>query len=170
MRNFDEHIFIFQYDDEIRNLILNYKFRDKPYLYKTIMDFIKNNEKICVQIKKYDIITQVPISKKRYKQRGYNQSSIIAKNLAKELEIKYMENVIKKIKDNIPQSMLNEEEREKNVKGVYNLQKNQKEKIFGKSILLVDDIFTTGNTVNECSNILKESGVKNIGIFTIAKD
>ena len=83
---FDEHICLFQYRGEMRDLILNYKFNEKTYTYRTFLEFIKNNENICAQIKKYDIIIPVPISKKRMRQRGYNQSAIIAKHLAKMLD------------------------------------------------------------------------------------
>ena len=84
---FDEHIYLFQYTGEIRDTILKYKFNEKSYIYRTFLEFIKNNEEMCSQIKKYDIIIPVPVSKKRFKQRGYNQSALIAKNLAKTLNI-----------------------------------------------------------------------------------
>ena len=165
---FDEHIYLFQYSGEIRDIILKYKFNEKSYIYRTFLEFIKNNEKICAQIKKYDIIMPIPISKKRLKKRGYNQSALIAKNLAKMLNVDYKENVLVKIKDNKPQSEMGQDERKNNVKGVYTIK--NKEKIYQKKILLIDDIFTTGNTVNECAKILIENSAHIVGIFTIAKD
>ena len=165
---FDEHIYLFQYTGEIRDTILKYKFNEKSYIYRTFLEFIKNNEKICAQIKKYDIIIPVPVSRKRFKQRGYNQSALIARNLARMLNIDYKDNVLVKIKDNKPQSEMGQDKRKSNVKGVYIIKNN--EKINQKKILLIDDIFTTGNTVNECAKILIENSANNVGIFTIAKD
>ena len=165
---FDEHIYLFQYTGEIRDTILKYKFNEKSYIYRTFLEFIKNNEEMCSQIKKYDIIIPVPVSKKRFKQRGYNQSALIAKNLAKTLNIDYKENVLIKIKDNKPQSEMGQDKRKSNVKDVYKI-KNQ-EKIYQKRVLILDDIFTTGNTVNECAKVLIENSANNVGIFTIAKD
>ena len=165
---FDEHIYLFQYTGEIRDTILKYKFNEKSYIYRTFLEFIKNNEEMCSQIKKYDIIIPVPVSKKRFKQRGYNQSALIAKNLAKMLNIDYKENVLIKIKDNKPQSEMGQDKRKSNVKDVYKI-KNQ-EKIYQKRVLILDDIFTTGNTVNECAKVLIENSANNVGIFTIAKD
>ena len=171
---------MFQYDGEIRDAILNFKFNEQAYLYRTFIRFMatemkdkfslseKNIEKICTQIKKYDIIMPIPISKKRKKQRGYNQSALIARNLAKTLNIEYKENVLVKIKDNKPQSELGQNERSDNVKGVYDL-KNKKQ-IYHKQILIVDDIFTTGSTANECAKVLKENNTNSVGIFTLAKD
>ena len=71
---FDQHIYLFKYEKEIRDAILSYKFNEKSYIYKTFVNFLKINKKICNNIKKYDIILSVPISKKRFKERGYNQS------------------------------------------------------------------------------------------------
>ena len=130
--------------------------------------FIEKNKKICEQIKKYDIIIPVPISKKRLKERGYNQSALIAKEIANYLKIEYNEKVLIKIKDNIAQSILEGKDRELNVKDVYKVK--DFEKIKNKKILVIDDIYTTGSTVNECSRILKINGAKDIGVFIIAKD
>ena len=168
MRFFSEHIYIFKYDGEIRKMLLKYKFNNKSYIYKTFVNFLKKNEKMCVQIKKYDIITPVPISKKRFKQRGYNQSKLIAKKMAKVMDLNYTDDVLIKNKDNIAQSLLEKQDRESNVNGVYILRNSKK--IKQKNILLIDDIYTTGSTVNECSKILKKADVNKIGIFTLAKD
>lgn len=93
---------------------------------------------------------------------------LIAKEIAKELNIQYEEKILQKVKDIKPQSLLSKEEREKNIKGAYKV--NGQQKIQNKKILLIDDIYTTGSTVNECSNELKEAGASEIDIFTIAKD
>ena len=74
------------------------------------------------------------------------------------------------MKETPPQSTLNKKQREENVKNVYKVGKIQK--IMDKRILLVDDIYTTGNTINECARILVQAGIdrKQIGVLTIAKD
>ena len=81
-----------------------------------------------------------------------------------------LENVLYKIKDTVPQSSLNKKQREENAKGVYSMKNNSK--IYNKKILIIDDIYTTGNTVNECAKVLIQNGIKkkDIGILTIAKD
>ena len=121
-------------------------------------------------MKKYDIIVPVPISKERYKNRGYNQTSIFASRLAKYLQIEYSENTLKKVKNNKPQSLLSQGQREQNVQNAYKIIKYNIDKILNKNVLLVDDIFTTGSTLNECSKILNKFGAENIDVFTIAKD
>ena len=131
---------------------------------------MKNKQNYCEYLRKYDIITTVPISKKRQKKRGYNQTELIAKELCKILSKRLNKNIIYKIKDNTPQSMLNKKQREENIKGVY-IVKNIKS-ILNKKILIIDDIYTTGNTVNECARVLVNKGIKkeDIGVLTIAID
>lgn len=165
---FQEHLYIFEYQGMIRKMILNYKFNDKPYLYKTIVNFLLKNEKFFQILKSYDTIIPVPISRKRRKERGYNQSELIAKEIAKKIEIDYNNQCLFKTKNIIEQSKLNREERQKNIQGVYEL--HNQEMLENKKILLLDDIYTTGSTVNECSKTLKQSGTKKIGVLTIAKD
>lgn len=166
---YEKHIYLFDYKEKIRNLILDYKFNDKSYLYKLFSKIIIKNEKIYGILKNYDIIISVPIHKKRKNKRGYNQSELIAKEIAKSIkEISFENKIIIKEKNNIEQSSLNKKQRSKNVKNVYNV--INKQKILNKKIILFDDIYTTGNTVNEISKLLKQNGAKEILVLTIAKD
>lgn len=82
-QNFQNHIYFFQYEGMIREIILNYKFNSQSYLYKTIVNFLLKNEKFFEFLKSYDTIIPVPISRKRQKERGYNQSYLIAKEIDK---------------------------------------------------------------------------------------
>ena len=84
------------------------------------------------------------------------------------VNIECVKNCLIKNKNIIEQSKLNKEERQKNIQGVYILK--NKEKLINKKLLLIDDIFTTGSTVNECCKILKQANPRKIDIFTIAKD
>ena len=81
-------------------MILRYKFRNKAYLYKSFSKFMIKNEKFMEILQSYDIIIPVPISKKRLRTRGYNQSLLIAKGLAKALNIKLLPNIFIKQKNN----------------------------------------------------------------------
>ena len=114
-----------------------------------------------------DCIIAVPISMKRFWERGYNQADLIAKFLAKKINKKQLKFVLVKTKNNNKQSTLDFQERMLNVSQVYKV--FQKNKIKDKTILLIDDIFTTGATVNECSRILKENGAKKIIVAVVAK-
>ena len=169
-KNFTKHYYFFKYENLIRTQILSLKFHEKTYICKTISYFLKNNQKSFENLKKYDIIIIVPISKNRQKERGYNQSELIARGISNIINVKIIPNVLFKIKNTVPQSSLNKKQREENAKGAYKLIDYQK--IKNKKILLVDDIYTTGNTVNECAKTLVQKGINRnqIGVLTIAKD
>ena len=169
-KNFIQHIYFFKYENLIRSQILALKFQEKPYIYKTITYFFKNIQKSFENLKKYDIIIIVPISSKRKKERGYNQSYLIAKEISKIINAPIVKKVLYKIKNTVPQSSLNKKQREENARGVYMVKNIFK--LYNKKILIIDDIYTTGNTVNECARVLIQKGIKreNIGVLTIAKD
>lgn len=166
---FNKHGYIFKYEGQIRKLLIDYKFNDKPYLYKTFASIILSNKKIVDFINNYEIIIPVPIHKKRLNHRGYNQSELLAKEISRKLRnIQFLNKLLIKTENNVAQSTLTKEDRVLNVKNIYKVQNSNL--IKEKTILLLDDIYTTGNTVNECSRLLKENGAREIGIFTISKD
>lgn len=126
------------------------------------------NKKIIWKYKKIDKIIPVPISKKRYKERGYNQSLLIANEISKQTNLELVNNCLIKTKNIIEQSKLNKEDRQQNIQGVYSIQ--NEEIITNKKVLLIDDIYTTGSTVNECSKILQQARPERIGVLVLAKD
>ena len=168
-KSFKKHLYIFKYEGIIKEKLINFKFNEKTYIYKSIVNFMIKNKKTCGFFENYDIIIPVPIHKKRKSKRGYNQSALFARMIAKNiLKLQFEDNVLIKKVNNKPQSTKNKIAREKNVIGAY-LLKNEN-KITGKKILLLDDIYTTGSTVNECCNVLKKAKPKCVDVITIAKD
>lgn len=165
---YDYRIKILKYENMVRERIIEYKFREKTYIYKTLEKIILNNEKIYSFLKKYDIIMPVPMYKKKKLERGYNQTELIARELSKDLEIELDYKNLKKIKNTKTQSKLTKAERKENIKNAFMIKNTFR--VEGKKIILFDDIYTTGSTLNECSRILKEAKVKEIAILTIAID
>lgn len=158
-----DKFFIYKYQDIIRNLLLNYKFNDASYLANSFAYLIKNNKKIYSILKSYDIIIPVPLHKKRMNERGYNQTELIAKKLGIPVET----NCLIKAKNIKPQSTKTAKERQIDIKSVFAIQ--NVEKIKNKKLLLLDDIYTTGSTANECIKTLSKATNK-IGFLAIAKD
>lgn len=166
---YNKHLYVFNYEGIIRTKIIQYKFRDKAYLYNFFVQIMLKNKKIYRFIKSYDIIIPVSISKQRFKQRGYNQTLLIAKELANNIKGLELENkVLFKVKNTVPQSTLNKLERKRNLSGAYIVKNGTF--IKDKKVLIVDDVYTTGSTVKECCKLLKYAGAKNVGVITIAKD
>lgn len=109
--------------------------------------------------KHFDVVTCVPMHKNAEKERGYNQSRLLARECAQRLNIEYAE-LLEKFKENEPQHSIKTEERAKNVKGVYRI--TDKKNAYGKSVLIIDDVITTGNTLGECAKILNAAGCAEI--------
>ena len=114
-----------------------------------------------------DLIIPIPLHKKRLKQRGFNQSELLALIIAKYLHIKLVNNNLERIKPTPSQIALNRKERIKNMKGAFRL-KNEEE-LRGKNILLVDDVYTTGTTVKEASKTIIKARPKEIYVFVLAR-
>ena len=161
---FDELYSVFAYRNIVRYKILDFKFNNKPYLvylfgYFVLGYLLKNNVRA-------DVIIPVPIHYKRYKERGYNQSEILSRFISKKMGIKFEAKVLKKIKYSEKQSRLNAKQRIANVFNTFVV--SDRQKILEKTIILIDDIYTTGATVNECSRVLKENGASRVIVVTIA--
>ena len=163
---FENLICAYPYIGMIREKLLEFKFKNKKFLYRALSEkLIIDIKKISIQ--KFDYIIPVPISFNRYLERGYNQSYLIAKFISKELNKPLIKFGLVKVKNNRKQSLLSMAERAQNVKGVYRVLNSRL--IDGKNILLIDDIFTTGTTVEECSKVLKNNGAQRIIVATVAK-
>ena len=164
----EEGIWIYKYEGIVRNLIIDYKFKDKSYLCELFANCILSDVAVCEFIQRYDIILPVPLYKKRFKERGYNQSKLISDILAQKLGVQTFDDVLVKIKNTLPQGKNLLHDRRKAIKGAFCVENS--DKIRGKNVLIFDDIYTTGNTANECKKIIEESGAKSVEILTIAKD
>ena len=114
----------------------------------------------------FDLIIPVPLGKKRQKKRGFNQSEQIAKPIASRLGIPFSVDAIKRIRETPSQVGLTIKERQENVRGAFDA---FQEVCAEKDILLVDDISTTGATLNACSKALKAAGAAHVFCFTVAK-
>ncbi len=114
------------------------------------------------------IVIPIPLSKKRLRERGFNQAELIAKYVAEKFNLPIVQDVLIKIKDSPKQSEAkNYKERLKNVEGCFAV-KNP-ELIKGKNIILVDDVFTSGATVKEAIKNLKIARIKKVIVFTVAR-
>jgi ComF family protein len=101
--------------------------------------------------------------------RGYNQSELLGRYMASKLNVQYVE-ALKRVKKTVKQSDQTKEDREKNLKNAFHIKTDNKLKMIKKSsVLLVDDIYTTGSTANECSKILIDYGVNKVYVLTIAR-
>ena len=161
----DECFSVFYFEDTVRKSLHRYKFSGAAAYAGDYAEFIlksiDENQISC------DIITWVPLSRRRLRRRGYDQAELLARCISKEMGWEIDRLLVKK-KNNAAQSGTgNAEKRRANVSGVYEV--TSAEKVKDKHIILVDDIVTTGATVSECARMLKKSGADRVTVLTVAR-
>jgi ComF family protein len=161
---FRQLVTVFKYTPEIKSIILNFKYNDKTQLAKPFGKLISEKLK-SLENPKFDFITPVPLHSKKLRQRMYNQAALIAQNLS----ITFVADLLIREKDNSSQTNYTRIMRLKNIRGAFVINKKYKDLIKDKNILLIDDVITTGATINECCKILQKHHCSSITAATIAK-
>lgn len=143
------------------------KYRDQTFLAKKfariLFDKVKNEITDC------DLIVATPLHLKRLKKRKFNQAGLLAKEISKISKKLFIPDFLIRVKNTRPQIELRKKQREKNLKRAFLVKRNYRELVRGKKILLIDDVMTTGATLENCAKELKRRGVKEVLVLTIAK-
>ncbi len=163
-RAFESAYVPFVYKDKVRSAILRFKFGNRRASAKTFATYmlLKIRE---LEGQRPDMITFVPMHFIRRGMRGYNQAELLARALGEIMHVP-VKPTLRKTKHTMPQSKRGGRERQKAPKGVYALQKDAD--VAGKKILLLDDVITTGTTLDVCARILKTAGADRIEVATVA--
>jgi len=161
---FDQAVSLFEYTASVQRLIYRFKYRGEQYLSEALGLLLSG--KLKETSWKYDIIIPVPLHIKRFRNRGYNQAHLLAKTIASVFDKPVLSDVVFRTKETLVQAGLGRQERFVNLTGAF--QTKNRDKIKDKSIVLIDDIYTTGSTVNECSRVLLESGARQVFVLTVA--
>lgn len=156
---------VFVYKNEIVKVVHKIKYGGKKYLFDAVSKYMA--ESFATWSVLPNIITCVPMVVKKQKARGYNQSKVLAENLADTVNLPFYE-LTRKIKDTTSQTSLSTSERMKNVKDSFAFNKEYKDLIKDKIICIIDDVITTGATTSEISRVLLENGAKACHVFTFA--
>ncbi len=155
---FSEYTAALKYEGKVRESILRFKFSDRSEYAEAYAPILK--EAAERDLPEFDIISWVPVSAKRLKKRGYDQAELLARETAKLMGREAARTLVKTV-DNAPQYTLRgKEKRAANVMDVYKVADGADVK--GKTVLLIDDIITTGATLSECARTLLMAGAEKI--------
>ncbi|MDI6703163.1 MAG: ComF family protein [bacterium] len=165
-RYFCEARAVSRYEGIIKECIHLIKYKKRIALYKPLMHLLID----CIiknwQVEDFDFIIPVPLHKSRLRKRTFNQAELFSSSIGKYFGIPVSDS-LKRYKDTPSQVNLSEKERVQNVKDAFLIRK--KDHLFkDKVIMLIDDVYTTGATVNECSKVLMEAGAKKVYVLTLA--
>ena len=156
-----------KYGDASRSLILGFKHADKihmagsftPWLMRAGGEVLKNA----------DFLVPVPLHYRRLLARRYNQADLIARSLARETGIPCLSEALRRTRSTPSQGHLKADERAKNVRRAFALNARFAERIKGARVVLIDDVYTTGSTVKECTKVLLKAGVSDVSVLTLAR-
>lgn len=160
-----------EYKEPIKTLIHEFKYQGKHFLTNFLITLIsqwwEKNSKLFPQL---DIVCCVPMNSVKQFLRGYNQAELLAYNFAKIYNFNFQPQLLKRTKLTVSQFKLTREQRLINVKDAFEINKKFVSYVKGKNILIIDDVCTTGETINQCAKVLKKSGAKNVYGLVLARD
>lgn len=164
-----DHSFIpFRYNEAISRAIADFKYRDNAFLIKKLASFLLRFgfEK---QISNFDLMVAVPMHEHKLRQRKFNQSVLLCDELNKTLNKEFYRDLLVKVRNTKPQVRLTQKQRKKNLKRAFLVKEKYREIVKGKRVLLVDDVMTTGTTIESCAKELKRRGARTVGVLALAR-
>ncbi|MCB9747561.1 MAG: ComF family protein [Candidatus Omnitrophica bacterium] len=155
------------YQDLLRTLIHKFKYEQKTYLRffltQLMIDFIHRHE---LDIAQFDLLVPIPLFPTRLRERGYNQSLLLTQQLSKTFNIPYADHHLIRVRPTETQTHLSRKERWTNIEHAFKIKAPWK--VRGQSILIIDDLMTTGATASTAAQCLKQSGAKTVAVLTPA--
>ncbi len=151
----------------MQKILRDFKYHDALWLKQDLARFLETCTRSHYEPDDFDLVVAVPLYAARQRERGYNQSALLAQALARRLGKPYVAGCLARIKPTQTQTHLTARERATNVRGAFKA--GRLSRLEGQGVLLVDDVMTTGATVNECARALKEGGANRVFVVTIAR-
>ena len=155
------------YQTPLQEAIHFFKFEKKQVFARYLLQLLNAHTPSDCNIGEYDFILPVPIHKKRLRERGFNQAGLLAKGLGKAQAVPVLTDVLIRQRHTTAQSSLNNEARQQNILGAFALHKPNR--INGKRLLVIDDVFTTGATIREAVNELWSADPAEVDVLTLAR-
>ncbi len=155
------------YESVLLEAIYAFKYGGNLTLGESLGRLMANHDYPAFRIGGYSLVIPVPLHPRRLRQRGFNQSVILARVVAKRHGIAMEFRTLRRIVDTESQAGLKKEERRSNIRNAFAI--TEPERVRGKHILLIDDVYTTGSTLGECARTLLKGGAEAVGALTLAR-
>jgi len=157
---------VLQYNDDVATLVHSFKYAGKTYCHSTFAG-LKARSLPAEDLATPEIIIPVPLHRQRLRERGFNQAVVLAALFFPDDKQRIDVDVLIRTRWTPPQTGLSGKDRRQNLKNAFDVQKP--EQVKGKSVLLIDDVLTTGTTINECAKTLKKYGAIDVQALTLAR-
>lgn len=155
------------YDDASRSMVLGFKHGDRTHGAEALAGWMARAARGAGEA--CDLVIPVPLHWRRLFSRRYNQAALLAQPIAKLWGKRFMPDVLVRHRATDSQGQKGRKERAENVRGVFSINSRYRDNVRGKTIVLVDDVLTTGATVNECCRVLRDAGAKDVHVVTLAR-
>ena len=162
---FDSSVSVFEFMEPISSCIYKFKYQHQFYLGK-ILSLELSKALLSKNARLPDLIIPVPLHKKRLRQRGFNQSAMIARHVSKKLKIPCKNSYLARHKFSVPQIELNAKQRQMAVNNAFSISHDHRY----SHIALIDDVVTTTHTVNQAAKALKSGGTESVSVWSIARN
>lgn len=149
----------------VQQAVYRFKFHNKRYYADVFAYEMWKQYGEWIKEKNIEEIIPVPLHPSKRRKRGFNQAELLAEKLGEWLQIPVNKEAVFRIRNTQPQKNLNDRERQKNLRGAFGVSASWKA---GRNVLLIDDIYTTGNTIHRIAKLLKKAGVQNVYFLTIS--
>ncbi len=167
----DRLISIYQYEGPIKKAIAWLKYKDVTGLAKILANLmVEEVRELGIEFGSKTIIIPVPLHWKRAWDRGFNQAELLARPFGKSLGLEVRDDLLRRTRHTEPQIRLKHDQRQKNVSGAFAVPDSKRNEVKNKDFLLVDDVCTTGATLDACANALKRAGARYVWALTLAGD
>jgi len=151
----------------LREVVQRFKYGRKISLGKPLGRLMARGCEEFLSAHPADMVIPVPLHPKRLRWRGFNQAVILGREVGRSWKVPMDPLILLRSRETPPQTQLAEEERRKNMRGAFSV--NPAKSVAGKTVWLVDDVYTSGATVNECSRALLKAGAKEVYVLTLAR-
>lgn len=155
------------YEGLAKDCIHIFKYNNRQMLSAPLADLMSDFVNKNLSDEKFDIIVPIPLHRSKMRERGFNQAELLARDLAKAINTPVCVNILKRIKPTISQTGLSKTKRFTNLRGAFKI--TDSDAVCNRNILLIDDVCTTGSTLNEAAKTLLKSGAKSVKALVLAK-
>jgi ComF family protein len=155
------------YEGLMAAVLARFKYRGHSRLARPLGDLLAEYREPDFSFADYRLVIPVPLHPRRLRQRGFNQSLLLARRIGRRHSLPLDFTALRRIRPTLPQTELSAAERQKNIRGAFAV--SNPRAVDGNAVLLVDDVFTTGATVEECAKALLKSGAGRVDVLTLAR-
>ncbi|MEO1053756.1 MAG: ComF family protein [Bacteroidota bacterium] len=151
---------------KVQKLLHLLKYQDRPDVGEFLGQWYGNELQKSGMANQFDLVIPIPLHEQKLRKRGYNQSEAFAKGLAESMSVRMAPDLVKRVQNNDTQTRKGRLQRWQNVDGIFEVR--EKEQLSNKRVLLVDDIVTTGSTLEACARTIADAGAEIISVAAIA--